>query len=348
MIMALTSSCIKPSDLNGLEEYATHELESNMLQFAEMELKVWWDEHYNLQSMIILAGAKSFSSTIELKPDLPEKDASPYELLNLLIKNYEIVHTLRSLEQQTGALLRDWSDICEDKQTPSRLGLRSKISRHYTRAIKLPKITEVYMAGGGTGEDGMSKFVESLTSTLGTLFNKDKADQIKKKAAKIKKLFKEKVPSDKKLFDLSRNACLKAVDDNKENYASFQNLHKEILQTSNKEWSNYLERKSTIGKILLDKKILALKGNNQEIERIIGISALNKLKANLAVMRSHLHQLMAKSRTSKSKDSQEELEDFFNSFSEQLELLTNSPNEELKALAESNLKFLHINMVGKK
>ncbi|MCM2351655.1 MAG: hypothetical protein NDI69_16680 [Bacteriovoracaceae bacterium] len=338
-LLLLLCSCVDPSSLDELQNYAETKLEHNIQEFSNGELKKWWDDYFKSQAMLILANGKAFETTVRTISRLTNNDQrNNYALLNDLIKLNQLNLSLKTLTIQSREIERNWKSICGDNQVTKQIGLRNSILNNYINGLKLPTMAETYMIGGGDGEDGLTKMFESITTNIGSLFSHDRMQRIKKKIKKIKAIFREKTPTEDQLSKLSSNVCLASATAQLVYLEELKSLIHQMSETSRAEWRYYQEQKSIIGNLLLKKNLFK---TDKILEEKLGHIAKNNLLANLAVMRQHLLQLSNKVIAQPTVDNKETLQDFLLAFDSQLNLITTLPYDGLNEVVETNLRFIN-------
>lgn len=332
-------SCVDPSSLDGLEDYATNKLEQNINEFADAELRKWWDDYFKSQAMLVLANGKAFETTVNtISRTSNNEPKSNYVLLGELVKLYELNLSLKTLSLQSSEIEKNWNLVCGVNEVPKQIGLRNSILNNYVNGLKLPTMAETYMVGGGSGEDGLSKMFESITTNLGSLFNHDKIQRIKKKIKRIKAIFREKTPSEEQLAKRSSDICLKSAESQLAYLNSIQPLIGKMKETSRLEWKYYQLQKSTIGNLLLKRN---LPKTDMILEEKLGNIAKNNLLSNLAVMRQHLLMLADQAIKRPTVESRETLQDFLLAFDFQLNLMKSLPYMGLQEVIQSNQAFIN-------
>lgn len=339
ILLVFVCSCVDPSSLDDLELYATNKLEHNINEFADAELRKWWDDYFKSQAMLVLANGKAFETTINTISRTSNNDQkSSFILLSELIKLYELNLSLKTLGLQSEEIEKNWKAVCQDNKVAEQIGLRNSILNNYINGLKLPTMAETYMIGGGNGEDGISKMFESITTNLGSLFNHDKIQRIKKKIKRIKSLFREKTPSEEQLAKRSNMVCLQSADSQRLFLEGLQPLINKMKESSKLEWQYYQSQKSSIGNLLLQRN---LSKNDKDLEEKLGNMAKIHLLTNLAIMRQHLLLLIAQSNKNPTIENKENLQDFFIAFESQLNLIKSLPYEGLNEVIQSYRAFLN-------
>ncbi len=342
LLLLTVCSCVDPDSLDRMQEYADTKLESNIKEYAGLELNKWWREYYRNEAYMIIANAKAYENTAALISRFDQLESVSSEaLLDKLIKLYEINLSLKSLSLQTMILAKKDDSSCMTTMSLSNLNLRSQIEKNYLAGLKFPTMTETYMIGGGTGEDGISKTIEAVTTSLGSLFNHDKIKTLKKKIKKIKKTYQEKIPNEGILKDLSYKECIKVLRGEKEYDGLTSPIVKQISEHSKREWEYYLQTKTQVGNVLLKRKFLENSAIDEKLKTKLGISTEIKLKSNLTAMRNHGLLLAETYLKTKTQIAREEVQDFIKSFDAQLEAVHAWKKTGLSSTLIQNRKFLN-------
>lgn len=307
--------------MDDLERYANEKLEKNIEAFSRSEMNLWWNAHFENQSLLILVNSKVFEESIHLIPTLSKKwmTLPSAELLNYLIDHYKAAVSLKEIYESNDRLVKGWNQ-CHGHRADF-LGLKGRIFDHYISALKLPQVAETYMIAGGDGDQGISSFFESITTTVGTLLNRDKAKSIKEKSKKIRRIFHEKFPRDEALRILFEEECESASERHKEFLSSYSILHNELKHQSQAQWNFYLSQKSMVGNLLLEKKIKELSVRDTILSEKLGIGSLHHISLKIIDMTTHLSLLRDQYVRDRNINKKEEIEDYLEAIQEQVTLL---------------------------